>query len=338
MLARAMRDLATAAKADTDARERAQKAAMKQASAKIETKGQGKRANSRDNKNSQGSLGGWLVMSKNAGNEVPKLRGLSLFSGVGGIELGLAPWVETVGYVENNEYARSVLQRNMDLGRLSNAPIFNDVKKVDGREWLGRIDLITAGFPCQDISVVGKRKGLAGERSGLVREVFRIAKDSRCPIVFLENVANVTRCGGGEVVDTLGSLGYLVRWAIIAASEVGAPHQRKRWFCAAIKKALVVNPADVWDDLSVQARPNTACILGAGSQVLHDFPPSRSDVLGWKTWSKKHPQTVPVVHCGFNGVPKRLGALQAFANACVPQQAALAWRILTGLGLNRNGD
>ena len=69
-LARAMRNLATAAKADTDARERAQKAALKQASAKIETKGQGKRANSRDNKNSQDSLGGWLNAYSNCANRV----------------------------------------------------------------------------------------------------------------------------------------------------------------------------------------------------------------------------------------------------------------------------
>lgn len=160
-----------------------------------------------------------------------RLFGLDLFSGIGGNSLALRQYVKTIAYCEANRYAQSVLLSRMGDGDLEIAPIWDDVQTLSGHQLdTVAIDIIIAGFPCQDISVAGHGKGLAGERSGLVFEIFRLLDEVKPKFVFLENVPAI-RCRGGErVVKELASRGYDCRWDCLSAFDVGAPHKRDRWF------------------------------------------------------------------------------------------------------------
>ncbi len=158
-----------------------------------------------------------------------KLRGLDLFSGIGGITCALAPWVEPVAYCEIDRYATGVLLSRMADGQLPVAPIWDDVRTLEPLD----VDIIYGGFPCQDISVAGLGAGLAGERSGLVFEVLRLVAECRPAFVFLENVPAIRTRGGERVVKELAALGYDCRWDVLSAYDMGAPHKRERWFLLA---------------------------------------------------------------------------------------------------------
>jgi len=153
----------------------------------------------------------------------------SLFSGIGGLELGLEraiPGAEVVWQVERDEYARKVLAKHWPEARR-----FEDVREV-GRSNLASVDLVCGGFPCQDISNAGARAGIDGERSGLWKEFSRILGEMVPRFVVLENVSAITYPGRGlgRVLGQLAALGYDGGWDCIPASAVGAPHQRDRWF------------------------------------------------------------------------------------------------------------
>lgn len=158
-----------------------------------------------------------------------KLYGLDLFSGIGGLSLSISQWVKTIAYCENDRHARAVLLDRMSDGRLERAPIWDDIKSLRGTD-IPRTDIIFGGFPCQDISVAGLGKGLEGERSGLFYEVCRLVKEIQPSFIFLENVPAIRTRGLREVIRELTDLRYDCRWTCVSASEVGAPHIRKRWF------------------------------------------------------------------------------------------------------------
>lgn len=118
------------------------------------------------------------------------LNGLALFAGVGGIEIGIHRWVKTVCYVEKDRYAVAVLKRHIGDGNLDDAPIWDDVRSFDGRPWNGLVDVIAGGFPCQDISTAGKRRGIKkNTRSGLWFQMLRIISEVRPAFIFVENVS-----------------------------------------------------------------------------------------------------------------------------------------------------
>jgi DNA (cytosine-5)-methyltransferase 1 len=153
----------------------------------------------------------------------------SLFSGIGGLELGLE-WSgigETVWQVERDAFCRAVLAHHWP-----HAERFTDVCTV-GKANLLPVDLICGGFPCQDVSSAGKGAGLAGERSGLWREFARILGELRPTWVVVENVTSGARRWFDEVVRELEQLRYAVLPLPIAASDVGAPHRRARLFLVA---------------------------------------------------------------------------------------------------------
>lgn len=158
----------------------------------------------------------------------------SLFSGIGGLELGLERGLAAAGVpartlwqVEQNDHARAVLARHWP-----NAERYTDVRDIAAAT-VAPVDLLCGGFPCQDISTAGKGAGLAGERSGLFFEMARIIRELRPRIVVMENVPAITTRGLDTVLGTLAALGYAARWGGLRASEVGAPHRRERWFCVA---------------------------------------------------------------------------------------------------------
>ena len=197
-------------------------------------------------------------------NEKEKPTIGSLFAGIGGFDLGFE-WAgfETKWQVEINPVNRAVLGH-----RFPRAERFEDVRKVGARE-LGKVDVITAGFPCQDLSVMGavsERKGLQGERSGLFREVIRILGEVQPPWVVLENVVGLLHCNDGEdfqkVLEALAVRGYLGCWRVLNSQYFGVPQARRRVF---IVGGLGRHPAL---DFLLDAEPVEAISPSAGSQRL----------------------------------------------------------------------
>lgn len=159
---------------------------------------------------------------------------LALFAGAGGGILGghLLGW-RTVCAVELDPYPASVLLARQNDGILPPCPVWDDVCTFDGRPWRGLVDVVSGGFPCQDISSAGKGAGIDGKRSGLWREMFRVVCEIRPQFVFVENSPVLTSRGLGRVLGDLASIGYDAEWMVLGADDVGAPHVRKRiWILA----------------------------------------------------------------------------------------------------------
>lgn len=154
------------------------------------------------------------------------LKVLDLFSGIGGFSLGLerTGGFKTVAFCERAPYPSKVLARHWP-----GVPNLGDIEKAN----FPYAQAITAGFPCTDVSSAGLRAGLAGEHSGLWREVVRALRVVRPEYAVLENVAALLDRGMGEVLGDLAALGYHVEWDCIPASHLGAPHGRDRiWIIA----------------------------------------------------------------------------------------------------------
>ena len=153
-----------------------------------------------------------------------KLRHLDLFSGIGGFSLGLerTGGFQTVGFCDNDKKTHLVLKKHWP-----NVPIYDDVSTLKGSD-LGTIEIITGGFPCQDLSVAGKGAGLEGARSGLWWQFHRLIKEAQPRWVIAENVSALRSRGLDQVLRSLDQIGYDAEWHCIPASAVGAPHQRDR--------------------------------------------------------------------------------------------------------------
>ena len=161
---------------------------------------------------------------------------MHLFAGAGGglladRILGHEPIIA----VEWNKYACRTLRQRAAEGWFPSLYVWEgDVSLFDPSEYAGRVDCIHAGFPCQDLSVAGNGAGLGeGTRSGLYREVLRIAGVVRPEWLYLENVSAILSRGMEVVLGDLASCGYNAKWLCLRASDVGAPHHRDRWFLLA---------------------------------------------------------------------------------------------------------
>ncbi|WP_372570383.1 DNA cytosine methyltransferase [Ruegeria jejuensis] len=155
-----------------------------------------------------------------------KLKVLDLFSGIGGFSLGLerTGGFETVAFCEIEEFPRKVLRKHWP-----EVPCYEDVRKLPFHlERLQSADVVTAGFPCQDISFAGDGAGLAGERSGLWWMVRRTLRMVRPRLALLENVAALLNRGMGTVLGSLAAIGYDAEWHCVPLSAHGAPHRRDR--------------------------------------------------------------------------------------------------------------
>ncbi len=169
-----------------------------------------------------------------------KLKVLDLFSGIGGFSLGLerTGGFETVAFCEIGQWPTKILNKNWP-----GVPVYNDVRLLNGEEIQkehGPVDVITGGFPCQDISTAGKQGGITADRSGLWSEIVRLAREIRPSYIIVENVANLLvgpseQRGGwfGTVLRDLASIGYDAQWDCISPEAVGFPSNRDRvWICA----------------------------------------------------------------------------------------------------------
>lgn len=210
-------------------------------------------------------------------------RVLSLFAGIGGFDLGLerTGGFKTVAFAEIEPYASRVL-----AARFPGIPNLGDVTKAE----YPHADIICAGFPCQDVSKLGDRAGLAGEHSGLWREVVRAVRVVRPSYVLLENVADLLVREVGQVAGDLASLGYDTEWDCIPARAVGSPQRRDRWFGVAY-------PARVGDRLPQSSLP------------------SRWDEPQHRAWWEAEPDVGRVA----DGLPNQSHRLAALGNAIVPQ-------------------
>jgi DNA (cytosine-5)-methyltransferase 1 len=162
------------------------------------------------------------------------LNELALFAGAGGGILGgkLLGW-KCVCAVEYEPAARRMLAARQDDGCLDPFPIWDDVRTFDGKPWRGLVDVVSGGFPCQDISAAGKGAGLDGERSGLWSEMSRIIGEVRPRYALVENSPVLTSRGLGTVLGDLAAMGYDARWGVLGAIHAGAPHKRERiWIVA----------------------------------------------------------------------------------------------------------
>ena len=154
---------------------------------------------------------------------------LALFAGAGGGILGgkLLGW-RTICAVEWEPYPASILCARQNEGFLPPFPIWDDVQTFDGRPWRGIAQVVSGGFPCQDISIAGKGDGLDGERSSMWNHMARVVSEVRPEYVFVENSPMLTSRGGTRVIGDLTKMGYHTAWTVMGAANVGAPHQRDR--------------------------------------------------------------------------------------------------------------
>lgn len=164
------------------------------------------------------------------------MRVLDLFAGIGGFTLGLErAGLETVAFCEIDPYAQKVLRKNWP-----EVPIYDDVRTITAdrlaADGIG-VDVITGGFPCQDISTAGRQAGIEGERSGLWSECARLLGEFRPRYAIFENVTNLLNGDRGDwfkrVLGDISALGYDAEWHCIPASAIGAHHHRDRvWIIA----------------------------------------------------------------------------------------------------------
>jgi len=276
------------------------------------------------------------------------ITGLDLFSGIGGISLALQPWVRTVQYVEIDSYCQAVLQTRMRAGDLETAPIWDDVTTFDPEPWAGQIDIISGGFPCQDISLAGLGAGLEGERSGLFFEIIRCAGIIRPGFIFLENVPAITSRGGRDVVGELAALGYDARWAMLSAYDVGAPHRRERWWCLAHTATPRQPYGESGQGRAIRDKARRAeferrgTASDAESQRRGEGEPvgarsseregptagqrSHATIAGSDWWA-----TEPDVGRVADGIPARVDRIRGLGNSVVPLCAREAFQRLSGL-------
>jgi len=199
---------------------------------------------------------------------------LALFAGAGGGILGghLLGW-RTVCAVEWEQYPASVLCARQNDGLLPPFPIWDDVQTFDGKPWRGIVDVVSGGFPCQDISAAGKGAGIDGERSGMWGEMARIIHEVRPRYVFVENSPMLTSRGLGRVLGDLATMGFDARWGVLGAADVGANHQRDRiWI---VGKAT--NPLR-WRS---QEQTNEHILESQGSNQLQFSEPRDSGEMGY---------------------------------------------------------
>jgi DNA (cytosine-5)-methyltransferase 1 len=225
----------------------------------------------------------------------------SLFSGIGGLDLGLErAGMECSWQCEIDPFARRVLEKHWpDVRRHDDVRTF---PPTSPEEW--KVDLICGGFPCQDISRAGRRAGIDGEKSGLWTEFAGIIGDIRPRLVLVENSTSLLSRGLGRVLGDLAEIGYDAEWDCIPPAALGAPHIRDRVFVVGKRCDPIRNPV-LHDALRRRHRApeKTLCTRRGGLELS-----------GW--WSCE-PGMGRVAH----GVPSGVDRRRCLGNAVVPQVA-----------------
>jgi DNA (cytosine-5)-methyltransferase 1 len=179
-----------------------------------------------------------------------KLTGVSLFAGVGGFDLAMERnGVEVVANVEIDKQCQKVLAKHFPKAKQ-----FSDITDVKGSDLIGAgfepsRGIITGGFPCQDLSVAGKRAGLVGERSGLFWEIARLIEETKTEWFILENVPGLLTSNKGKdfgvVIGTMADIGYSLAWRVLDAQHFGVPQRRRRVFIVGRRTGDGLSSAEV---------------------------------------------------------------------------------------------
>lgn len=226
----------------------------------------------------------------------------SLFSGIGGMDLGLErAGMECRWQVEIDEFCQKVLEKHWP-----GVKRYGDIRQLDFSE-LETVDLIAGGFPCQDVSHVGKRTGIDGARSGLWASMALAIYHIRPKYALVENVPGLLDRGIERVLRDLAGLGFDAEWTVLSACTFGAPHPRERVF-------ILAYPAS--------ERPGQLRRLECSPESL----PQRN-----LHWAEREPKCERVV----NGVADGLDRLTAIGNAVVPQVAEWIGRRIMSTQLPR---
>ena len=237
---------------------------------------------------------------------------LDLFSGIGGFSLA-ASWVwgdehNIVSFVEIDRGCQKILLKNFP-----GVPIVSDIRDYnhDG----SHVDLLTGGFPCQDISIANPNpKGICGERSGLWSEMHRLIRDIRPRRAIVENVPAITVRGIGQVLGGLAQIGYDAEWDMLPASLVGAPQKRERFF-------LIAFPCGSFGERGILAN------VKYDIQIHQEWSSTKNIITGreWQRWLNKTSFNLDGVisksdFCGMDdGLPEDLDRIGLIGNAIVPQ-------------------
>lgn len=262
---------------------------------------------------------------------------LALFAGAGGGILGghLLGW-STVCAVECDAYAAQVLAARQNDGILEPFPIWSDVRTFDGTLWRGIVDVVSGGFPCQDISTAGKGAGIEGARSGLWKHMARIVGEVRPRVVFVENSPRLVGKGLAVVIGDLTEMGYDAEWFIVSASDCAAPHKRDRlWIVANDNRLRQLQSEGLeqdergWSCDSSTQLADTEC----GIQELGRINAGMGRVgqlgsqgyAGIGDWPAE-----PGMGRMVDGVANRLDRLKCLGNGQVPRVAAAAFAMMTG--------
>ena len=282
-----------------------------------------------------------------------ELRGIALCAGAGGLELGLhlaQPGYRTVCYVERQAFAAAILVARMADQALCDAPLWDDVATFDGRPWRGRVDLLSAGYPCQPFSSAGHRQGDQDPRH-LWPHLARIAAEIEPEWLFIENVAGHLDLGFDAVLGDLSGMGYRIKAGLFTAFEVGASHQRARLFALAhanrFAKEDAGGPQDRPQRLPVHPRGQLEAVRVAGGGTMLDgvlaadararfqrrstaaelplFPPAPCDYPAWRKVLAARPDLQPCLFGLDDGLARGVERAVVAGNGVVPLAAAYAW-------------
>ena len=275
-----------------------------------------------------------------------EVRELALFAGAGGGILGgkLLGW-RTVCAVEREAHPAQVLAQRQNDGILEPFPIWSDVSTFDGRPWRGCVDVVSGGFPCQDISSAGKGAGIEGERSGMWKHMARIIGEVRPRFAYMENSPLLVGRGLALVIGDLAEMGYDACWGIMGAADVGAPHQRDRIWILAYPTELQRNGGQ-----NNRKNSETSSQQFGSSDCERKVPNASSERQQGQRWpinamysakERKGKTNNAVSNCGWsiepelgrvaNGLANGMDRLKAIGNGQVPRVAAEAFLRLMGI-------
>ena len=233
---------------------------------------------------------------------IETLKILDTFAGIGGFSYAaheLVGGFETTQFVEIDPFCQKVLKKHFPK-----VPCHDDIKTFTA--YPGQYDVITGGFPCQDISVAGRREGITDQsRSGLFYELIRVIRLVRPKFVVMENVAAILNNGLDIVLGELSEAGYDAEWSIISASSLGAAHRRSRWWCV----ATVTNS----NSKGLQRK-----ILSKMESGIWSAKHTRRLDPNWRSYVSK-----PILPRGSYGLSNRVDRTKALGNSIVPAVAAI---------------
>ena len=246
----------------------------------------------------------------------------------------------TVCAVELDAYCRQVLLARQRDGQLDRFPIWDDVRTFDGQPWRGAVDVVSGGFPCQDISCAGKGAGIEGERSGMWVEMARIIGEVRPRFALVENSPMLTSRGLGRVLGDLAAMGFNARWGVLGARHAGAPHRRDRIWIAARASGIRCEPGRARQSLPrvrLDGAPQLELLADSPGSGMQANAPQNGQARrvqresGGTCWNSREIDwwsAEPDMGRVANGVAHRVDRLGAIGNGQVPAVAALAWDTL----------